>query len=139
MVPYQGGHDAGRPVRVVPIELHLEGKLGGPVKCIPVDLWGRSKSGQWLAIVALVVLDVRLNQSHERVNRRLDGAAPGCKIVFQGSRGPGARCFRKHDDSETAGCQCHTRERIGTRTERDSSCPCFSLYRWARSRKSDSR
>src|SRR5580765_1735351 len=101
MVQYHGGHDSGGPVRVLPIEFHLEGKLDGAVECVPVDPWGRSKSRQWLAIVTLVVLDVRLNHSDKRVNRHLDGAASGRQIVLQCSGGPGTMCFGKHHDSET--------------------------------------
>ena len=139
MVRYHGGHDSGGPVRVLPIEFHLEGELDGPVECVPVNPWGRSKSRQWLAIVALVVLDVRLNHSDERVNRRLDGAASGRQIVLQRSGGPGAMCFWKHDDSETAGRQCHMRNVSAPEPNAVVAVGDSSVYTWASNRKPDSR
>jgi len=117
MVRYHGGHDTGRRPGVLPVELHVERQLCGPVECAPVELWRRCECRERLAVMPPVVGDVGLNESHERVNRCLDCSALSRQIVLQSPGGPGAMCFWEDDDSETAGRHA---EHIGTTAEINS-------------------
>jgi hypothetical protein len=124
MIRDHGGHDAGRHLGILPIELHLDRQLGGPVECAPIGPWRRRECRQRLAVMPPVVSDVRLNQPQERVERCLHRPALSRQIVLQRPGGPGATRFGEHNDSEATGR--HDGD-IGSTTEISSRMTCSGL------------
>jgi len=124
MVRDHGGDDAGRHLGVLPIELHLDWQLGGPVERAPIGPWRRREGGQRPAVVPPVVGDVGLNQPHERVDCCLHRPALRRQIVLQGPGGPCATSLGEHDDSEAAGRHAGD---IGSTTKISSDATGFGL------------